>query len=293
MANNILRLNKLFSLPLLTKWSSSSKSNCVKYSKGPKKYLIDTADNKNKQESIDKEINNSNKNEQSIQIKAKNLPNHSQINAKYANQNIIKIMDSSKTSMAFREGNIDDGFEFLQEFIQAGRIPNSDIFEAYWSYCHQTNNLRQNVMRMLQFIEKNNFLLSRESTNGLILLLEQRDIAIKEVKTSTRYAYLYLGFKKKLSIRNFVITCRVCPNCSKPLMQSELTIAEYNQLKKTVEQNIMKNHLNSPSVELNYLKQTILKKRSKFDIVIDGLNVAYCVRSSKTSVIDQAKMVDY
>lgn len=76
-------------------------------------------------------------------------------------------------------------------------------------------------------------------------------------------------------------------------MGLELTIDEYNQLKRTVEQNILRNYLNPPPMELIYLKQTILKKRSQFDVVIDGLNVAYYVDSSKTSVIDQAKMVDY
>lgn len=191
MANNILRLNKLFNLPKLTKYPSLSESTCVNYSKSPRRHSMKFAKNKNKQESIDKQILKTNRNEQSIQILANKLSNQPQDYAKIIDQNFIKIKERIQynISLAFREGNIDAGFKFFQEFIQAGKTPNSDIFEAYWSYCHQANNLKQNVIRMLQFIEKNCLLLSRESANGLKLLLEPRDIAINEVKTSTRYIY--------------------------------------------------------------------------------------------------------
>lgn len=84
----------------------------------------------------------------------------------------------------------------------------------------------------------------------------------------------------------------MCPNCNKSLVPPKLTIGEYNQLKKSVEQNLMKNHLKATPLEMNYFKQKILSRRSQFDVIIDGLNVAYFMSSSKSSVIDQAKMVN-
>lgn len=190
MANNFLRLNLLSGL---TKWPTClSKSNSVNYSKKPKSHSTDPVPNENKSNAFhyNRESIQNKKRAQAAQLQIKKLSNQYQGNVEIINKKISKHTKQaqyiSNISNAFREENIEHGFQLFQEFIQTGQFPNSDVFLAYWNYCHQANNLKDNVIRMLDFIEVNNVVLSRESVNGLILLLEQRDIAVGKVEINAR-----------------------------------------------------------------------------------------------------------
>lgn len=88
---------------------------------------------------------------------------------------------------AFSDGDIERGFQLLQQLANSGQMPQTEVMLSYWDYCY--DNSREwlnNVTRMLSFISDNGILMSTTAINGLKILLDHYDVPMKDVKIDER-----------------------------------------------------------------------------------------------------------
>lgn len=89
----------------------------------------------------------------------------------------LKCRDAQSeiAAKAFSEGEIDLGFQMLDESISGGLEINQETCDKYWTYCQQQEQSVENIERMLSFVGDKRKILSKSCVAKLHELVVQFD----------------------------------------------------------------------------------------------------------------------
>ncbi|VEN35039.1 unnamed protein product [Callosobruchus maculatus] len=176
---------------------------------------------------------------------------------------------SSSIAAAFINKEEELGWAMLEEMLQCERIPNSYAFHGYLS------RLRRHRSKRL-IIEK---------LEMLFLFLQKYDMKCPE-DVIKNIADLADGLKL-LNIFTTVSFKGICQNCQSRMTNFELTPNEFAELKGAVLENVIvgKNVFSKTDPdELERFKKFVTNMGT-FDVVLDGLNVAYSAGTKNSPVV--------
>lgn len=97
---------------------------------------------------------------------------------------------NSNICAAFESGNENNGFNSLQEMVNLGLVPGEQVFQSYWNLCARSSNVKENVEKILKFLEDNPILLSTSSADGLKRLLIKSNIKFQDTNINQRLVAL-------------------------------------------------------------------------------------------------------
>lgn len=90
---------------------------------------------------------------------------------------------------AFCEGEIDLGFQLLDEIILGGREIDPNACDAYWEFCRQHGErVVENVERMLRFLESKEVMLTKSCTQNLHHVITDFGFSGDFVSVNQRYS---------------------------------------------------------------------------------------------------------
>ncbi|KAF5282142.1 hypothetical protein FQR65_LT02839 [Abscondita terminalis] len=175
---------------------------------------------------------------------------------------------SAIIAACFRNEEHEQGWMFLKECAEKDRFPNTVAYSAYIDKCTKPQNIPD--------LEK------------LFDYLRTYDIKC-DLETGNKIIDVY----KKLNLNATIVTTRSnnnnnnvkCRNCGKHLQKIELEDEEFEHLKKTIFQNVIIGsnvfYKTTPK-EVDEFKLFVANMK-KYDVIIDGLNVAYSVGTKQPS----------
>ncbi|XP_031341953.1 mitochondrial ribonuclease P catalytic subunit [Photinus pyralis] len=162
----------------------------------------------------------------------------------------------------FRNGAEDLGWQFLNECANSGNPPLSVAYLAYIdAYEHNEPLKRMEV---------------------LFSFFRQYEIEC-DIQVANRLIGLYQNLNLNAKHTSFYNSAK-CKNCRTTLRKSELTESEFEALKDAIFKNIIVGSnvfYKSTPAELEQFKQFTANMKS-YDVVIDGLNVAYTVGTKQS-----------
>lgn len=183
------------------------------------------------------------------------------------NRSSVQIFNNL-TAQAFRDTDIKLGWEMLNKIHNNNFQPNCETFQAYLDYCSiDRATFKENVEKMLEFIGKNDVIVSK-------IVIEDLNHKIEQFGGSATPTEL-----SKIGI------CQSCEYQMPQLIQSQL---EFHTFKREFEKVIVKPRI--PSVQLSVFRQMVNKKKS-YDYVIDSLNVTRVFPDSKGNIFKQGKLL--
>lgn len=156
---------------------------------------------------------------------------------------------------AFRHGDMELGVATLSDGISAGRLPSG---QSLITWISNANNLED----VLVFIQNHTLQVPERVATSLKRALESNNVTVHMSSVS----------------RN-----KTCSSCRTTLDDIHLDPKEFTQLQAAFhERVIVKDNIfiKSTPEEFNEF-QTFLEKRGPFDVIIDGLNVAYSVGANR------------
>lgn len=76
---------------------------------------------------------------------------------------------------AFREGELDLGFQLLDETVTDGNEMDQEVCAAYWKFCRQNGGQRfvENVERMLRYLERRDAILTKTCMQQLLDMINE------------------------------------------------------------------------------------------------------------------------
>lgn len=164
---------------------------------------------------------------------------------------------SSIISKAFVSNEIELGWKFLEEMIEAKKQPTCEVFISYIQYCSlNTSAYIANIEKLFAFLEKHEILISQ--------------VVIEKLKES-------------LKIKNYKIDSAglnvngKCSSCQSYMKNISINDDEFARLSSSFLDRVLVRKdvflKSTPSEIENFTK--FIEKTGPFDCVVDGLNVAY------------------
>lgn len=192
-------------------------------------------------------------------------------NLKCSKENLKVFSDISAN--AFWENEVEIGWKMMRKIVEEHFAPNCISFIAYWHHCAENRDqFVVNVEKMLNFIGRNDILISKIAINELKKELDQLQFHASNTKIN------FHGH---------------CMHCQQDLDRTKLSKAEFIELKKKFEQTIMSKEMiarNSSRGELIRFQQQVNKKHV-YHYVIDGLNVCRGAAGSKGNLVQQSRLL--
>uniref|UniRef100_A0A182MUU2 ribonuclease P n=1 Tax=Anopheles culicifacies TaxID=139723 RepID=A0A182MUU2_9DIPT len=169
---------------------------------------------------------------------------------------------------AFQTGDETMGWQMLQEMCENKRIPNDDSFLAWLEYSRRQAGqcFSTNLERMLQFTNDNAVFLSKRIGNELLQLPKELGVSVAVTRITDNGK---------------------CSHCKGNLSSIVVSTDMFQRMKDTFLEAVLINkeifNRTTPE-ELNRF-QTFLKKTLPYDVVIDGLNVAFSSGNQKNPTV--------
>ncbi|CAH0550785.1 unnamed protein product [Brassicogethes aeneus] len=168
---------------------------------------------------------------------------------------------SAFISSAFLNNEEDLAWQFLNELIENNRTPKSIIFTSYLATAKKLKSkekIHAKLEKMFEFLKNNDLRLEKTA----IEKLEELSTSLKVSTMTTK-----VDFKG------------TCKNCRQNLDTFELTNEEFQELKDVLFKNVILGRdifvKTSPQEMSNF--QNFILQQEKFDVVLDGLNIAFSV----------------
>lgn len=172
-------------------------------------------------------------------------------------------------SKAFLDADSKLGWEMLNKIGASHFQPDCQSFQAYWDYCTvDTSNFFKNIEKMLEFIAKNDLIISKTAIEELGLRMKH-----------------FGGSAVPTHINN---ENGACEKCQCHLQQIKHSTLEFHTLKREFEKVFIKSKISSD--ELFVFHQMVNKKKT-FNYVVDALNVARIFPDSKGKILQQGKLL--
>lgn len=93
---------------------------------------------------------------------------------------------------AFDAGDANRGFQLLDEHLGHDKMPQTDVWLSYLDYCqNHAGKLKDNLHRMLTYVETSGILLTKQTVDVLKILLEQYDVPMSDNRFDGRYIFLW------------------------------------------------------------------------------------------------------
>ncbi|XP_050539875.1 mitochondrial ribonuclease P catalytic subunit [Daktulosphaira vitifoliae] len=159
---------------------------------------------------------------------------------------------------AFEEGEIDLGWNLINQSYNPNIEHSTEVFQSWFNLCKQ--NLNIEYWKILDFLKETEYVIREDLANLLKNNLKSLGCTVNDTK-----------------IIHQIGQCNVCKKILKPV---EVTNNEFKQLNECFMKNVMiQNNIfkNSTPTELQTFEDFI-KNSSPYDVVVDGLNVAYAYR---------------
>ncbi|VVC27280.1 Hypothetical protein CINCED_3A023283 [Cinara cedri] len=176
----------------------------------------------------------------------------------FKNEKDIKIRAYSCTIFkAFKEEEIDIGWSLIQTMYNQHEILLTSVFAAWFNLCDINKNY--SYQKVLEFLRDNECIVRTH----LAELIHEK----------------YKQYGSKITTTIIKPDGR-CTNCNQILKPVEITNSEFKALQESFMSRVVigKNIFNNSSPqELNNFKDFI-KNTAPYDVVVDGLNVAYAYR---------------
>ncbi|XP_062557657.1 mitochondrial ribonuclease P catalytic subunit [Armigeres subalbatus] len=167
----------------------------------------------------------------------------------------------------FQIGDVDVGWELLEEMTSHKRLPKDDVFLAWIAYSLKDPNcFKQNMIKMLSF------------TNAKSLFLSKR-IGQTLVQIPTKY-----GLR---AVETRVTEKGKCSSCKSTLASIVVPDDMFSALRDAFIQAVIikKEIFNKTTPKELERFQMFLKKTKPYDVVIDGLNVAFSTGNQKSPAV--------
>uniref|UniRef100_A0A182QC24 Mitochondrial ribonuclease P catalytic subunit n=1 Tax=Anopheles farauti TaxID=69004 RepID=A0A182QC24_9DIPT len=169
---------------------------------------------------------------------------------------------------AFQSGDVSTGWSLLQEMCDNKRLPNDDSFLAWldYSYRRDDKHFSKNLERMLHFTKEHSVFLSKRVGQELTRLPVELGVSAHETHI-TDYGK--------------------CSHCRGNLASIVVTDDQFQALREKFLQAVLINReiFNRTTPEELKRFQTFLKKTIPYDVVIDGLNVAFSSGNQKNPTV--------
>ncbi|XP_018323887.1 mitochondrial ribonuclease P catalytic subunit [Agrilus planipennis] len=186
---------------------------------------------------------------------------------------------SAVAAAAFENLENELGLEIVKEIIEKDRKPLDYVYMSYFSQIKSNSSYKH----------------AREKIEELFKFLGQYDLIFnqKDAEVFVQYCKEWTD-SASLTVVN---KSGICKSCSQKLEKVTLTEIEFEQLKNDFLENVIigKDVFNKTNPkELEKLQQ-FLKSNKKYDVVIDGLNVAFSagVKSPQTFAFLVASVVKH
>uniref|UniRef100_A0A182JGX5 Mitochondrial ribonuclease P catalytic subunit n=1 Tax=Anopheles atroparvus TaxID=41427 RepID=A0A182JGX5_ANOAO len=181
---------------------------------------------------------------------------------------IVGTPDSSSynciAAKAFLTGEETIGWAMLKEMCDNKRLPNDDSFLAWLEYSRRDGQqFAKNVERMLQFTYENSVFLSKHVGNVLMSLPKDLGVNAQETRVTDHGK---------------------CSNCKGSLASIVVTAESFQGLKDAFLKAVLINKeiFNRTTPDELRRFRNFLQKTSPYDVVIDGLNVAFSAGNQKS-----------
>ncbi|XP_055854477.1 mitochondrial ribonuclease P catalytic subunit [Episyrphus balteatus] len=170
-------------------------------------------------------------------------------------------------SKAFLSNEIDLGWKFLEEMIEADKQPTCEVYISYIQYSSLDSvKFVENIEKLFNFLGKYEILISEAVIEKLKGTIETLDHRINLTKLN--------GNGK-------------CVNCQSHMRNISISDEEFEKLSSSfLERVLIRKDVflkSSPKEVENFTK--FIEKTGPFDCVIDGLNVAYSCGAKKPSKV--------
>ncbi|KAK5643538.1 hypothetical protein RI129_007383 [Pyrocoelia pectoralis] len=171
---------------------------------------------------------------------------------------ISKVTNSVVAAACFKNGDEDLGWKLLNECANKGYLPQSVAYLSYINASEHSNDPIKQMEKLFYFFALHDFECDNEVANGIVNLYHKLNLEAKCL--------------------NFYNSTK-CKNCGTSLTKLELTPTNFEELKTAVVKNVIIGSdvfYKSTPTELEQFKQFTTNMKN-YDVVIDGLNVAYAV----------------
>ncbi|XP_052902232.1 mitochondrial ribonuclease P catalytic subunit [Anopheles moucheti] len=169
---------------------------------------------------------------------------------------------------AFATGDESTGWIMLQEMCENKRIPNDDSFLAWIEYSRnrEGQSFPKNLERMLQFTNDHAVFLSKRIGKELLQLPQDLGINVRETR---------------------ITDSGKCSHCKGNLSSIIVTKDMFQRMRDAFLEAVLINReiFNRTTPEELNRFQTFLKKTLPYDVVIDGLNVAFSSGNQKNPTV--------
>lgn len=167
----------------------------------------------------------------------------------------------------FQEGDIETGWRMLEEQAANKRLPNDEVFLAWLEYCRKDReSFRSNLEKMLSF------------TNAKAIFLSKRiGTALKELPAS---------FNLRAAEAR-VTDAGKCSHCKSTLASIRVPEDAFRALRDAFIQAVIikKDIFNKTTPKELERFQAFLARTKPYDVVIDGLNVAFSAGNQKSPTV--------
>lgn len=167
----------------------------------------------------------------------------------------------------FQDGDIEAGWKLLDEMCSNKRLPKDDVFLSWMEHClKDKNSFKQNIIKMLSF------------TNAKSLFLSKR------VGTALKQLPPNLGIR---AVESRVTDSGKCSHCKRTLASIVVPEESFRALRDAFIQAVIikKEIFNKTTPKELERFQAFLKKTKPYDVVIDGLNVAFSTGNQKSPAV--------
>uniref|UniRef100_A0A675B338 Mitochondrial ribonuclease P catalytic subunit n=1 Tax=Anopheles darlingi TaxID=43151 RepID=A0A675B338_ANODA len=168
---------------------------------------------------------------------------------------------------AFSEADEATGWAMLQEMCEKKRLPNDETFLAWLNYSRRNGqNFRENLERLLQFTHDNAVFLSKRVGKELLSLPKDSGIMAHESRVTDHGK---------------------CAHCKESLTSIVVPQESFERLKERFLEAVLisKEIFNKTTPEELGRFQKFLQKTIPYDVVIDGLNVAFSSGNHKNPAL--------
>lgn len=166
---------------------------------------------------------------------------------------------SAVVSAAFRHNRTDIALELTQQITNLNGSVTDDLYAAWLEAVLNSSEKSQLLEKFFFFLRSTENLVPHSCVNNLIECFKRLE--------NENWLSKLVNVNRK----------GICPNCNQQLELAEITLDQFKELKEAVLSRIMKGtdvYIKTTPEELNRFLEFV-RKTAPYDIVIDGLNVAY------------------
>ncbi|XP_037796021.1 mitochondrial ribonuclease P catalytic subunit-like [Penaeus monodon] len=174
--------------------------------------------------------------------------------------NISTKVYSSIITAAFRNGDYNTGWHYLETMCQEEKMPTDSTLLEWITQCEKAEGVEQKQSMMVTLLDK---LILYEIFPKVPVIESIANLFSKDLGWSNLYVKMSKSGK--------------CPACNQQLHQLSISETEFKELQNEYVPRVLHGSdiFRSSSPEEWHKFQTFLEQRGPFSVVVDGLNVSY------------------